>query len=300
MSTVLVTGASGFIGSNFVVKVKETNKMIVLVRDSLPSPWLKDALDGCTLIRGDILDYELLRRVLAEYSVNWIAHFAAQPIVSTALRDPKTTFTVNILGTINILEASRQIGINKILVLSTDKVYGNRMEATEKDPLVSTGIYETSKSCQDLIAQAYLNTYNLHIVIARSCNVYGYDWASRIIPNTIRSCMKGERPIMYEGEETKRQYIYVEDLCEALIHLLRHDCYKGIYNVATDDILTQEEVVKIICKYFSTSPRLVKRKRPILEIESQSMKIHDFGWKPKHPFEQGIQETIRKFERYRY
>jgi nucleoside-diphosphate-sugar epimerase len=135
-------------------------------------------------------------------------------------------------------------------------------------------------------------------VIARSCNAYGYDLSPRIIPNTIRSCLRGDPPIIYEGEETKRQYVYVEDLCEALTHLMRRHSYKGVYDIATDDILTQEQVVKTICKYFPISPRLVKREQPILEIKSQSMKIRNFGWKPKHTFSEGIQETIKKFERY--
>lgn len=298
---VFVTGATGFIGSHLVSKLKETNKVVCLVRDFLPSPWVKwisEALTPSIYVRGDITDDKLIRRILAEYQIEHVYHLASQAIVKTALKDPLGTFQTNILGTINVLEACRQVGVEKVLVMSTDKVYGNRMNAKEGDPLVSVGIYETSKACQDLISQAYMKTYGVGAVIARSCNAYGYDMASRIVSNTIRACLHGDPPIIYEGEETVRQYVYVEDLCAALIHLMRHTPYRGAYNIATDDILTQEQVVKTICKYFPTSPRYIKREKPILEIQSQSMKIHNFGWKPRYNFEEAIQKTIKKFEKY--
>jgi len=298
---VFVTGATGFIGSHLCANLKKTNKIVVLFRDIHPSPWgdwLKEALSDCVLIRGDILDDKLIRRILAEYEIHHVYHLAAQSIVKTAIKDPFGTFQTNILGTVNILEACRQVGVEKVLVLSTDKVYGNRVDATEGDPLTSTGIYETSKAAQDLVTQAYIKTYGMAIIIARSCNAYGYDLSPRIVSNTIRACMRGDPPIIYEGEETKRQYIYVEDLCEALTYLMKNDIYQGIFNIATDDILTPKEVVETICRFFPISSRLVKREKPLMEIQSQSMKTSNFGWEPKHSFDQGIQETIRRFEKY--
>jgi len=298
---VFVTGATGFIGSHLCAKLKKTNKVVALFRDIQPSPWggwLKEALSDCVLVRGDLLNAKLIRRIIANYGIDHVYHLASQAIVKTAIKDPVNTFETNLMGTVNVLEACRQVGVDKVLVMSTDKVYGNRMNATEDDPLVSVGIYETSKTCQDLISQAYMKTYDLPVVIPRSCNAYGYDLARRIIPNTIRSCMRGDSPIVYEGEETKRQYIYVEDLCKALIHLMRSTPHYGVHNIATNDILNQEEVVKAICHYFPLSPRYIKRENPILEIKSQSMKISEFGWEPKFSFSEGIQETIKKFERY--
>jgi len=296
-----ITGSTGFIGSHLCAKLKRTNKVVALFRDIHPSPWgdwLKEALSDCVLVRGDILDDKLIRRVIANYEINHVYHLASQALVKTALKDPANTFETNITGTVNVLEACRQVGVEKVLVMSTDKVYGNKEAARESDPLVSVGIYETSKACQDLITQAYIKTYNMDAIIARSCNAYGYDLSPRIIPNTIKACMRGDPPVIYEGEETKRQYIYIEDLCEALTYLMKSDINQGIFNIATDDILTQEEVVKTICKYFPISPRPVKRERPLLEIQAQSMRPSNFGWKPRHSFEEGIQETIRRFEKH--
>jgi dTDP-D-glucose 4,6-dehydratase len=181
------------------------------------------------------------------------------------------------------------------------------MAATETDPLVSTGPYETSKACSDLAAQAFMETYGMNITIGRACNAYGYDMAKRIIPNVIRSCLRCEPPIIYGGEnyepeKTIRQYVYVEDLVDAIQFLIAK-AEKGIYNIGTGDILTQEEVVKNICKYFPLTPRLVKRDKPIKEIQKQTVnwrKLESMGWQPKHIFDQAIQKTIQEFEKYGY
>lgn len=300
---VFVTGSSGFVGSHLVNGLKRENEVVVLLRDipSQLSPWGKwvyESLQGCTLVLGDVRNSRLLKRVLAEYRVQHVYHLAAQAVVSTALKDPIGTFQTNVLGAVNILEACRQVGVDKILVMSTDKVYGNRMKAVEKDPLVSTGIYETSKTCQDLVAQAFRKAYDLYVVIPRACNCYGFDFAPRIVSNTIRACLRDESPIIFEGEKTLRQYIYVEDLCDALIHLMKHSPYKGVYNIATPDCFTQEEVVRTILQFFPNSePKSVMRE-PIREIQSQSMVCSDFGWKPKFNFEVGIRKTIEQFRKW--
>lgn len=300
---ILVTGGTGFIGSHFVAELKKRYNIVILMRDlssALWTKWLNEALHGCTIVQGDLLNQNVLRRILAEYNINLSVHFAAQAIVSSALKDPFGTFQTNVIGTVNLLEACRQTDIEKIYVQSTDKVYGERMNAKEEDLLVSTGIYETSKSCQDLVTQAFAETYGLKIIIGRACNTYGYDLAKRIIPNTVKSCLRGEPPIIFQGEHTLRQYIYMEDLVDAIVHLTTKEA-NGIYNIATDDILTQEQVVKKICNYFPLTPKLVKRDRPLKEIQKQSVnwnKLQSLGWKPKFTFEEGIKQTIERFNKY--
>jgi len=300
---IFVTGGSGFIGSHLVNQLKREHEVIVLIRD-IPtqlSPWGKwsyEMLQGCTIVLGDILNQRLLRRALAEYRVEQIYHLAAQAVVSTALKDPFGTFQTNVLGTVNVLETCRQVGVDRVLVMSTDKIYGNRMNAIETDPLVSTGIYETSKASQDLVAQAFQSVYGMNIVIPRACNCYGFDFAPRIVSNTIRACLRGEQPIIFEGEKTLRQYIYVEDLCDALVHLMSHAPYKGIYNIATPDLFTQEGVVNIILYFFpDLRPKYVKREMT-REIHSQSMVCSGFDWKPKFTFEEGIRKTMEQFRKW--
>ena len=300
---ILVTGGTGFIGSHFIAELKKRNNIIVLMRDlssALWTKWLNEALYGCTIVQGDLLNKNVIRRILAEYNINWTFHFAAQAIVSSALKDPFGTFQTNVTGTVNLLEACRQTDIEKIYIQSTDKVYGERMNAKEEDPIVSTGIYETSKSCQDLVAQTFAQTYSLNILIGRGCNAYGYDLAKRIIPNTIRNCIIGKPPTIYENEETIRQYIFIDDLVNATNFLVKNQV-KGIFNIGTNDVLSQEEVVKSICKFFPLTPRLVKREKPLKEIQRQSIdwsKIKNLGWNPSFTFEEAIQVTIERFMKY--
>ena len=303
---IFVTGGTGFIGSHLVNRLKRENHVIILMRDlssGMWGKWLNEALvGGCTIIQGDLSNQSLLRRILAEYNIEQVYHLASQAIVSIAIKDPVGTFQTNVMGTINLLDACRQVEkVQKILVMSTDKVYADSINAHEKDPLIYSGIYETSKVCQDHIAQAYCITYNMHIQVARACNCFGYDLNNRIIPNTVRSCLKGEPPIIYEGEKTQRQYIFIDDLVSALHFLMVTGHTDLVFNIGTDDILSQEEVVKRICLNFPLSPRRVKREKPLMEIYSQSVdwsNLKKLGWKPKFKFDDAIRETIKRFQTY--
>ena len=157
--------------------------------------------------------------------------------------------------------------------------------------------YGVSKTCADLIAQNFVEVYGLNIIITRPCNTYGYDRNIRIIPNTIRKCLKGEKPVIWKWEETKRQYIYVEDLVDALIFLMENK-KKGIFNITSPDVLTPKQVVETILKFFPhLEPEYLERDKPT-EIMAQSMRMQPFGWGPKSTFEKGIEETIKKFRMY--
>jgi CDP-glucose 4,6-dehydratase len=312
MHNILITGGVGFIGSHLAKNLSENNNVVVLQRDIIPSEWLLQALEKCTLVHGDVLDQKLLQRILADYQIDQIYHLAAQAVVSAANKDPYSTFNVNVLGTVNVLEAVRNTNPKiKVLIQSSDKVYGdNRTCMTEKDTLIPTvGIYETSKALEDLIAQAYYNQYGLDIKIARPCNCYGYDNIKRIIPNTVKSCLNSIPPIIFDGQEkTTRQYIYVEDMVDALTFIMdkgqntaAEACTVPIFNVGTDDILTQEEVVKTIAEIFNMTIRVMKRTTPVKEIENQSVdygKLKALGWTPKNSFRQGITKTVAAFQTY--
>lgn len=300
---VFITGASGLIGSHLAkMLADEGNEVVVLYRDLVPSMWLEEALEKCIEIRGDVRNIDLLKRVINEYEIEHVYHLAGETIVGRAYRDPLNTFETNLMGCLNVLEACRQLNVKRILVQSTDKVYGDKVDASEEDCLVPIEPYNTSKVCQDYIARSYIETYGLKIVISRCCNVYGYDRASRIIPNTIRTCLRGESPVLYAGEEeTTRQYIHINDVCNALVFLMGKN-WVGPINVGTDDVLTQAQVVRRICRHFGIQERLVNREKPFKQILKQSLnwsKIKAFGWRPQLTFDEGIRITTEAFKRYR-
>jgi len=297
--TVLVTGATGFIGSHLVREYSKLGEKVVAVVHDNPvwTKWLTEALSGAVLVQGDVRDFRFLMRVINQYSVDTVVHLAAQAIVKRAHRDPINTYDINVMGTVKVLEACRQLGVERILVQSSDKVYGNQMGATKNSRLLPTEPYGTSKICADMIAQSYAETYGMHVLIVRCCNVYGYDpFNSRIIPNTIKACLRGESPIIYKGHKGLRQYVYVQDVVDTMISLLELG-KEGVVHIGTLDIFDQETVVKKILRFFpDIKPRYVEAPK-LKEIRSQSL-VPDYPEKPT-PFEEGIRETILTFKKYK-
>jgi len=300
-----VTGAAGFIGSNLVKELAARgNTVIGLWRGNMGGPWFRWLQDsvmkaGCSVVRGDLSNFALLRRVMAEYQIDQVYHLGAWSLVKTAMNDPLGVFQSNVMGTVNILEAARLTKVKKSLVLVTDKIFGNMEQASPDSAYVVTEPYSASKICQDVVADSYTRSYGMEIIRVRACNVYGYDFNDRIIPNTIRKALKWERPVVYLRENTKRQYVYVADLAEALITIMETK-RRGIWNVATEDIFTQEEVVKRILSlpdFKGMKPEYIKREAPT-EIKSQSLKASDFGWAPRHKFMQGIEKTVKIYKEY--
>ena len=295
---VLVTGATGFIGSHLCKALADKgHEVIALVRDVRPSRWLREALRSCVKVRGDVTDYFSILRPINHYEVDAVAHLAAMSIVKTAYKDPINCFRTNVMGTIHVLEACRQIGVEKVLIQSTDKVFGNQIGATKDSRLIPTEPYGTSKICTDVAAQCFMNTYGMNIVITRCCNVYGFDpFNNRIVPNTVKACLRGESPIIYKGDTSSRQYIYIDDVVNSMICLIENDV-KGIFNIASHYVRNQEEVVLEILRHFpGLKPKYVEKPR-LKEIHHQSM-VPDLPEKCTS-FSEGIRLTIEKFKEYR-
>lgn len=295
---ILVTGASGFVGSHLVKHLIDKGEEVVsLVHDFKSSKWLDEALTKSIIARGDIRDFHFLKRVLNQYNISKVYHLAAQSIVKHAWKDPINTFDVNAMGTVSLLEACRQLKVERVMVQSTDKVYGNTMNASTKSPLKPTEPYGTSKICADIIAQSFIKTYDMDIVISRCCNIYGYDWNNRIIPNTIKTCLMKQNPIIYKNDSSKRQYIYIEEALEMFLNFMSGHYLSGPYNVATSQIKGQKDVVLEILKHFpSLKPKYVE-KPSLKEIHSQSMNpgLNVTG---QVSFPKGIKLTIKAFRKY--
>src|SRR5512140_1342797 len=214
-----VTGGTGLVGSWLVRQLVEAGADVVcLVRDWVPQSELvrSGALEQVKTVRGDVRDRVLLERVLGEYEINTVIHLAAQTIVTIANRNPISTFETNIAGTWNLLEACRRSPrVRDIVVASSDKAYGDQevLPYDEDTPLRGQHPYDVSKSASDLIANTYAVSYDLPVAITRCGNFYGggdLNW-NRIIPGTIRSVIRGQRPIIRSDGNYVRDYFYVED-----------------------------------------------------------------------------------------
>jgi CDP-glucose 4,6-dehydratase len=216
---VLVTGATGLLGSWLVRSLTARGAEVVcLVRDWVPQSELVRSgdIEQVKVVRGDICDGAGVERVLGEYEIDTVFHLAAQTIVGIANRNPVSTFETNIRGTWEVFEACRRSPLVKQIVLaSSDKAYGDHevLPYDEDAPLQGRHPYDVSKSCADLIAQTYAVSYKLPVVTTRCGNFYGggdLNW-NRLVPGTIRSVLRGQRPVIRSDGSFIRDYFYVED-----------------------------------------------------------------------------------------
>jgi CDP-glucose 4,6-dehydratase len=224
---VLVTGAAGLVGVWLVDRLLAAGAEVVcLVRDWVPQSELvrADLIDRVRTVRGDVCDQTLLERVLGEYEIDTVMHLAAQAIVGVANANPVSTFESNIAGTWALLEACRRSPrVKQIVVASSDKAYGDheQLPYCETAPLDPRHPYDVSKACADLIARSYAQTYELPVAITRCGNFYGggdLNW-NRIVPGTVRSVIRGQRPVIRSDGQFVRDYFYVEDGAAAYMHL---------------------------------------------------------------------------------
>lgn len=223
----LVTGATGLVGSWLVKRLLAARADVVcLTRDWVPEAELvrSGMLAGVKVVRGDVRDQALLERVLGEFEIDTVIHLAAQTIVGIANRNPISTFETNIQGTWALLEASRRSPkVRQIVIASSDKAYGDHdvLPYDESAALQGRHPYDVSKSCADLIAQTYAKSYELPVTITRCGNFYGggdLNW-NRIVPGTIRSVIRGQRPVIRSDGQYIRDYFYTEDGANAYMLL---------------------------------------------------------------------------------
>jgi len=296
MKNILITGANGFIGSHFCHLFSVEDNIVTIERTLKRTKWLDKALHDCTRVFVNITP-ENVNELIVKHDIDTIVHFAALSTVKIASKAPRETFKINTEITLNVLEAARLHDVNHVVIQSTDKVYGEKIGATINDCLKPTEPYGTSKTCCDLIAQTYMWTYGMNISIIRPCNIYGYDLNDRIVPNTIRACMRKENPIIYTNDKSTRQFLYIYDLLNAYDIILRNPKVPMI-NVSplVGETYNQKEIVEIIAHMFGIEPQY--KTVDIKQIQHQSIECNLKGWKPKYNLSSGLYCTIKDFERY--
>jgi len=306
---VFVTGCSGILGSWLTLALLEAGADVVgLIRDYVPQSNLNltGAIQRITRVDGDIADGELLKRALNEYEIETVFHLAAQPLVRLANRAPVGTFETNIRGTWLLLEACRvSPTVKRIVVASSDKAYGDQevLPYTEDAPLQGRHPYDVSKSCADLLAQAYATTYHLPVAITRCGNIYGggdLNW-DRIVPGTMRSVLHGERPIIRSDGTPLRDYLYVDDIVAGYLRLAEclddPQLYGQAFNFGMDDPRTALDVARMIIA-LSDHPELepVVLNQASHEIGRQylsSEKAHRvLGWRAGYSLDEGLRRTL--------
>ena len=307
---VFITGATGLIGGHLTAKLLDLGADVVaLTRDWVPhSLFARQGLaTRVTIVHGDCTDFDLLKRALAEYETQTVFHLAAQTLVGVADADPLATLEVNIAGTYRLLEAARQLPESPDIVLaSSDKAYGEAetLPYTESTRLEGRQPYAVSKSCADLIAQAYAQTYDLPVAITRCGNFYGpgdLNW-NRIVPGTIRSALNGEAPIIRSDGQHQRDYIYAADGVSAYLTLAqalatRPELRGAAFNFGSNSpvsVLSLVEQILVACGRADLTP--VVRNQAQNEIVNQSLDAtkaeRELGWHAEFELERGLAETV--------
>lgn len=310
---VLVTGVTGFVGSNLAARLaKEGARVVGLVRDEVAGSNFEilGLSKLITAVRGDLEDFAGLERILNEYSIQDIYHLGAQAIVGTANRSPLGTFRSNIMGTVNLLEAARgKNTIESIVVASSDKSYGTHKKLPYKEtyPLLPQYPYDTSKACADLIAMSYFNTYALPIVITRFANIYGPGDMnfSRIIPDALQHILKGEAPIIRSDGTPERDYLYIDDVVDLYLLLGQSiSKIKGeVFNAGHNRPFSVNHVIRTLLKVAKRTdlkPKILGQGSLKGEIDRQWLdgsKVKKIlHWQPKIKLETGL---LRSFQWYK-
>lgn len=310
-----VTGATGLVGGWQVKRLVAAGADVVcLVRDWVPQSELVRTrlLEQVKIVRGNICDQALLERSLGEYEIDTVIHLAAQTIVGIANRNPLSTFESNIQGTWTLLEACRRSPfVKQIVVASSDKAYGDQLELpyAETTPLQGQHPYDVSKSCADLIAHTYAKTFGMPVVITRCGNFYGggdLNW-NRIVPGTIRSVYRGQRPIIRSDGNYIRDYFYVEDGAAAYMLLAeqlaaRRELWGEAFNFSNEAQVTVLELVQRILALMGSSLTPDVRNAATNEIRHQYLSAAKarelLGWQPLFSLDEGLKRAIHWYTEF--
>jgi dTDP-glucose 4,6-dehydratase len=331
MGTLLVTGGAGFIGSNFVRRVLSTSLDRVVVLDKLTYAGNLESLegivrpDGCTFVKGDIGDRDLVRALLKEHRPQAVVNFAAETHVDRSIDDPRAFVETNVLGTQQLLEASRGYwsesggGAFRFLHVSTDEVYGSLAGDgffTEETPYAPNSPYAASKAAADHLVRAYHQTYGLPILITNCSNNYGpYQFPEKLIPLMILNALEGKDLPIYGDGGNVRDWLFVEDHCAGIALVLRAGRVGEKYNIGGRNERTNRQVVDHLCAVLEKlrpgpqNPALGARKITRYEQLKTFVKDrpgHDrryaidaskieteLGWKATQDFESGLKATVR-------
>jgi CDP-glucose 4,6-dehydratase len=312
---VFVTGATGLVGGWVVRQLLAAGADVVcLVRDWVPRSEMvaERLIDRVRVVRGDVRHQQTIERALGEYEIATVLHLAAQTTVQVANRNPVSTLDTNIRGTWALLEACRRSpSVQQVVVASSDKAYGDQevLPYKEDAPVMGRHPYDVSKSCADLLAQMYAKSYELPVAVTRCGNFFGggdLNW-NRLVPGTIRSIVRGERPIIRSDGQFTRDYIYVEDGARAYLLLAeqlaaRPGLRGEVFNFSYECRMTVLELVTRLLEAMGSRAEPDVRNETSNEIRDQYLDATKaktvLGWTPAFSFDAGLLATVDWYKEY--
>ena len=309
--TIIVTGGAGFIGSNFIFHMLEKHpddRIICLDKLTYAGnlSTLASVMDkpNFRFVKADICDREAVNGLFEEEHPDIVVNFAAESHVDRSIEDPGVFLRTNILGTQTMMDACRKYGIDRYHQVSTDEVYGDLpldrpdLFFTETTPIHTSSPYSASKASADLLVLAYHRTYGLPVSISRCSNNYGpYHFPEKLIPLMIINALN-DKPLPVYGEGLNvRDWLYVEDHCEAIDRIIHNGRVGEIYNVGGHNEMRNIDIVRLICKELGKPESLITyvkdRKGHDLRYAIDPAKINrELGWLPETKFMDGIRKTI--------
>jgi len=306
---VLITGSSGFIGGQLAAKLLNDDSVNSLTLLNYTTANKLHAPHGKLIYQytGSINNYNLLSSIISEREINIVYHLAANAIVRQCANDPMNAYYTNVMGTVTLLEACRNVGahtVKSIVISTSDKAYGHSIAPyDEETPFLPRFTYDATKSCQDIVAQNYFHNYGLPIRIIRSSNVYGPNDPnnSRLIPKNIMNLHNDRPATIYKGvDKYVREFIFVNDVVDAFIKVGQSGNSGEAYCVGNNAPISIYDLIETMCKLMDKNPKnfiqIVDVPQQFKEIECQYMtgeKLKSLGWNPRWPLIEGLKETIK-------
>jgi dTDP-glucose 4,6-dehydratase len=299
-----VTGAAGFIGSQYIRRVLASTDDTVSVYDLLTYAGNLSTLRDLRghprfrFIQGDICDREAVARAMDGQEA--VVHFAAESHVDRSIAHPDAFVRTNCDGTNVLCDTARRVGVGRFLHVSTDEVYGSIASGAsrESDPLAPRSPYSASKAGSDLIALAYRSTYGLPVLVSRSSNNFGpYQYPEKVIPLFVTNLLEGRKVPLYGDGLNVRDWCYVEDNCAALDCVLRRGTLGEIYNIGAGNEITNRELTERILRLCGVGPEMIEPVADRLGHDRRysvdSTKVRALGWAPAHALDDALAATVR-------
>lgn len=302
----LVTGGAGFIGSCFVRHIlKKHPDYKVINLDALTYAGNIENLDDIkenpnyTFVKGNICDKKLALELIKE--VDSVVNFAAESHVDNSIKHPEIFIETNVQGTLNLLQASKEFGVDRFLQVSTDEVYGTLGKTGyfyETTPIAPNSPYSASKAGADMLVRAYFETYKMPVLNTRCSNNYGpYQYPEKLIPFFISRLLKGEKVPVYGDGLNVRDWLYVYDHCEAIDTVLHKGKVGEVYNIGGHNEKTNMEITRLILDAMGKDESSIQYVEDRLGHDrryaiSNDKITSELGWKPSITFEEGIKLTI--------